>query len=142
METGFMYAIGAAVTWGLVYAIDQIILSDVSPMNLLIIDAVISPFIMLPFIFFYSGSIKDALMSGRINWFLVVVCLILGTLANFFIFYGIKNLNASTASIIEIAYPFSVVLFSYILFRSTPNVYFFIGGALIFIGSIVIIKFA
>ncbi|MBU0721939.1 DMT family transporter [Patescibacteria group bacterium] len=70
------------------------------------------------------------------------ISIILGTLANFFIFSGIKRLDASTASIVEISYPFFIVLFSYVLFRSTPNIYFFIGGILVFIGSVIIIKFA
>ncbi len=58
------------------------------------------------------------------------------------VFSGIKNLNASIVSMIEIVYPFFVVLFSYFIFRSTPNVYFFVGGFLVFVGSMIIIKFA
>lgn len=142
METGFIYAIGAAVTWGLVYAIDQKILSGVAPMTLLFVDSIIAAVIMLPFVFFSNGSIKGVLASGATNLSLIVLSVALATLANFLIFSGIKNLDASTASIIEIAYPFFVVLFSYILFRSTPNIYFFIGGTLVFIGSMIIIKFA
>ena len=142
METGFIYVIGAAITWGLVYAIDQKILSGIAPMTLLFIDSIIAALIMLPFIFFSNGSTKDVVVSGKTDWSLIILSVALGTLANFLIFSGIKNLNASTASIIEIAYPFFVVLFSYILFRSTPNIYFFIGGILIFVGSIIIIKFA
>ncbi len=142
METGFIYAIGAAITWGLVYAIDQKILSSVPPLTLLFIDSTITAIIMLPFIFFSNGSIKDIVISGKANWALIIISVVLATLANFLIFSGIKNLNASTASIIEIAYPFFVVLFSYVLFRSTPNIYFFIGGILVFIGSVIIIKFA
>jgi len=142
METGFIYAIGAAITWGLVYAIDQKILSGVAPMTLLFIDSIIAAIIVLPFMFFSSGSIKDVIIAGRMNLSLIIITVALATLADFFIFSGIKNLNASTASIIEISYPFFVVLFSYIFFRSTPNIYFFIGGILILVGSIIIIKFA
>src|SRR3989344_73581 len=123
METGFIYAIGAAITWGLVYAIDQKILSGVAPMTLLFIDSIIAAIIMLPFIFFSNGSIKEVIVSGKSSWSLIIISVALATLANFLIFSGIKNLDASTASIIEITYPFFVVLFSYILFRSTPNIY-------------------
>ena len=140
--TGFIYAIGAALTWGLVYTIDQKILAGVSPMTLLFIDSVIATIIMLPFVFFSNGSIKAVVTSGRMNLFLIILSVVLATLANFLIFSGIKNLGASTASIIEIAYPFFVVLFTYLFFRTTPNIYFFIGGSLIFIGSIIIIRFA
>ena len=143
METaGFIYAIGAAVTWGLVYTIDQKILTDVSPMALLFIDSLLIAIILLPFVFFDNGSIKTLLSSGKTNLWLILLSVILAAVANFLIFSGIKNLNASIASIIEIAYPFFVVLFSFIFFRSVPNLYFFLGGALIFIGSIIIIKFS
>jgi drug/metabolite transporter (DMT)-like permease len=139
---GFVYAIGAAVTWGLVYTIDQRILSGVSPMTLLFIDSVITTAIMLPFVFFSHGSIKAVMNSGSTNLLLIIGSVILAILANFLIFSGIKSLGAPTASIIEIAYPFFVVLFAFLFFRSTPNIYFFLGGSLIFIGSIIIIKFA
>ena len=139
MEVGFAYAVGAAVTWGLVYAIDQKILSGVAPMTLLFIDSIIAAVIMLPFVFFSNGSIKDVLVSGKTSLPLIVLYIALATLANFLIFSSIKNLNASTASVIEISYPFFVILFSYILFRSVPNFYFFIGGAFVFIGSFFII---
>ena len=142
MDIGFIYAIGAAITWGLVYAIDQKILSGVSPLTLLFIDSILAAVIMLPFVFFDSGSVKNLLNFGKTTWFLIIISIVLATLANFLIFSGIKNLDASTASIIEISYPFFVVLFSYILFRSTPNIYFFIGGLLVFAGTFIIIKFA
>lgn len=143
MNIGFLYAIGAAVTWGIVYTIDQKILhNNISPMTLLFIDSLLSALVMLPFVFFSNGSIKALFFSGKANLTLVIISLLLAILANFLIFTSIKDLNASTASIIEIAYPFFVVFFSYIFFRSTPSLYFFLGGALIFAGSIVIIKFA
>ena len=142
MESGYLFAIGAAVTWGLLYAIDQKILYTVDPLPLLFVNAVIGLVVMLPSLFFSNGSIKEVINSGKINITLIVFTVLLGTLANYFIFSGIKSLNASAASIIEISYPFFVVLFSYLLFRSTPNISFFIGGALIFLGSFIIIKFA
>lgn len=142
MEIGFIYAIGAAITWGLVYAIDQKILSNITPISLLFINSIITAIIMLPFLFFSNNSVKQFLALDRFNLFLVIFEVLLVMLANFLIFSGIKHLDASTASIIEIAYPFFVVLFSYIIFRSTPNIYFFIGGILVFVGCVIIIKLA
>jgi drug/metabolite transporter (DMT)-like permease len=141
-DIGFIYAIGAAVTWGLVYALDQKILSNASPLAYLFINSLLSAILVLPFLLFDHGSIRSILSSNRTIIFLIIASVILATLANFLIFSGIKILGADTASIIEIAYPFFVVFFSYLIFRSTPNMYFFLGGALIFIGSAIIIKFA
>lgn len=141
MNVGFIYGIGAAITWGLVYAIDQKILSGVSPLTLLFINSVLTAIIMLPLVFFDSGSIKNFLSYDKTTWSLIIISVALATLANFLIFSSIKNLDASTASIIEISYPFFVILFSFVIFRSMPNIYFFVGGILIFIGSIIVIKF-
>src|ERR1700733_3958217 len=134
---GFVYAIGAALTWGLVYALDQKILSGASPLAYLFINSLLTAVIVLPFLFFDHGSIKNILSSDKTILWLIVASVILATLANFLIFSGIKILGADTASIIEIAYPFFVVLFSFFIFRAEPNMYFFIGGALVFIGSVI-----
>lgn len=140
MDIGFIYAIGAAVLWGLVYTIDQKILTNVSPIALLFFNSLLTAIIMLPFVL--NSGIKPLLFSGKNNVLLMILSIVLATLANFFIFSSIKTLGSSTASIIEIAYPFFVVLFTYIIFRSTPNIYFLIGGLLVFAGSVIIIKFA
>jgi drug/metabolite transporter (DMT)-like permease len=142
MAIGFMYAIGAAVTWGLIYTIDQKILSGISPVTLLFINSILTAIVMLPLVFFSQGSLKNILVSGRMNLALIIISVLLAILANFLIFSGIKSIGASSASIIEVSYPFFVVLFTFIMFRSSPNIYFFIGGMLILVGSVVIIKFA
>lgn len=141
MSTGFMYAIGAAITWGLVYTIDQKILSNVSPLALLLVDAVITIVIVLPFVFFNLESIKSLLGTGSSNLFLVVISVLLAILASYLIFVAIKSLGAGPSSIIEIAYPFFVVLFSYLFYRSTLDLPFYIGGLFIFIGSAIIAYF-
>jgi len=139
---GFIYAIAAAVTWGLVYTIDQKILDKVSPLSLLFIDSVLIAIITLPILLFDSQSIKDLLGSGKFNLGLIFISVVLATLANFFIFSGIKILGASTASIFEIAYPFFVILFSFLIFRTSLNLYFLLGAIFIFAGSLIIIKLA
>ncbi len=141
MNSGFIYAVGAAITWGLVYTIDQKVLAGTSPATLLFVDSIITAVVMLPFLFFEHGSIKALFSSGRTNLSLVILSVVLAVLANFLIFSGIKSIGAPYASIIEIVYPFFVVLFSFIFFRSSPNIYFFIGGTLIFIGSAIITYF-
>jgi len=55
MESGFIYAIGAAVLWGLIYAIDQKILSSVAPMTMTFVSAVMAAVIVLPFLFLNEG---------------------------------------------------------------------------------------
>jgi len=141
MNLGFIYAAGAAITWGLVYAIDQRILSSTFPVTLLFFNSLVTAIVMLPVMLFDHGSIKTLLSSGKATLTLLIVSLLLAALANFLIFSGIKLVGASSASIIEISYPFFVVLFSLIFFPAVPNTYFFIGGVLIFVGSAIITYF-
>ena len=139
--TGYLYAIGAAVTWGLVYTIDQRILRGASPFALLFIDSLVTALILLPVLLFDKGSLASLSGTGIKTWLLIIVSLILAALANFFIFSSIKMIGASYASTFEIAYPFFVVLFSYFAFRAVPSFYFLLGALLIFSGSAVIIFF-
>lgn len=67
--------------------------------------------------------------------------ILLGTLANFFIFSSIQRLGAPTASIFEIAYPFFVAIFTLALFGGDLNLFFWIGGLLMFLGGVIIIRF-
>ncbi len=136
---GFSFAILAAIIWGLVYAVDQKILNNTSPLTLLFVNSLLTAILMLPFLFFDQGSVKNLFMSGRMNLLLIIGSLVLAALANFLIFSGIKSIGASSASMIEITYPFFVVFFSIIIFRTQPNIYFYVGGVLIFIGSAIII---
>ena len=131
-----------AVTWGLVYAIDEKILINVSPSALLFANALIMAIVILPVFYFDSYGIKDLLNSGRLNLTLIVITAALGAFANFFIFSAIKALGAPTATVIEITYPVFVVLFGFLLFRAHLNIMFFLGAVFIFIGSFIIIRLA
>lgn len=139
MNIGFIYAFGAAITWGIVYCVDQRVLTAVSPLPLLFLDSIITALFLLPFLFHERHSIKTFLSSGNLNIELMLLSIVLAAAANFLIFSSIKSVGASSASIIEIMYPFFVVLFSYFFFRSTPNVYFVIGAILVFAGSALIV---
>lgn len=140
--SGYLYAIGAAVTWGLVYCVDQKVLRGASPFAFLFINYLISAILLLPVIFFDRHSLVSLSSFSGKTWLLVFASLLLAILANFLIFSSIKILGASTASIFEIAYPFFVVIFSYFIFRSTPSIYFLLGALLIFSGASIIVMFS
>lgn len=139
MSSGFIWATAAAVTWGLVYAIDQKILNGLSPFALLFVDSILTAVLLLPFIFIEKNSLVALAEVPAKTWLLVIASLALAALANFFIFSSIKIIGASTASVFEIAYPFFVVAFAYLFFRETPTVYFALGGLLIFAGAAIIV---
>jgi drug/metabolite transporter (DMT)-like permease len=139
---GFIYAIGAAMAWGLAYTIDQKILADVSPLTLIFINSLFTTIIIAPFIMYKGEMWKSLISLSRGTQLLIMLEVTLVTAAAFLILSGIKELGASTASILEIIYPFFVVFFSYIFFSQQPNLYFYLGGTLVFAGSLILAKLA
>lgn len=138
---GLIYSLGAAICWGAVYAIDQKVLEHISPISIAFFSAVATVLVFLPFMLVNNGElIKTFFSSGKENISLASIAIVFAIIANILILFGIKSLGASYASILEIAYPFFVILFSFVIFRTHPNIYFYIGGVLIFIGSFVITK--
>lgn len=140
-SNGLLYAIGAAITWGVVYTIDQRVLRGASPFALLFIDSVLTVILLSPIVLFDKGSLASLSHTPAKTWLLIVASLVLAALANFLIFSAIKLLGASTASIFEIAYPFFVVLFTYFAFQAKPSLYFLLGAIFIFAGAAIIIAF-
>ncbi|MBV9159535.1 MAG: DMT family transporter [Candidatus Kaiserbacteria bacterium] len=140
--SGFLYAIAAAVTWGLVYTIDQRVLKGLTPLTLLFIDSVLTAILLLPVAFLQKSTLSTLSHTPFKLWGLVILSLALAALANFFIYSSIRIMGASTASIFEIVYPFFVALFTALVFGSELNVFFFLGAVLIFLGSAIIIGLA
>jgi drug/metabolite transporter (DMT)-like permease len=137
--SGLAYAVGAAVTWGLVYTIDQRILSTLSPFALLFINSLLTSIGLLPVILIEKTGLTSLSLIQSRTWLFIAMSLILAALANFFIFSSIKLLGAATASIFEIAYPFFVILFACFAFGSKPSLTFLLGALLMFIGASIVL---
>ena len=134
---GLIYAILASVTWGLVYVIAQKVLTKVPPITLLLTEFIIAAIILLPIAFFNLDSIKSL---DKTTFILIAFTSIMMLVANFLIITSVKLLGAPIASTLEISYPFFVVLFAYLFFRTPINLYFLLGAIFIFVGSLIIIK--
>lgn len=142
MDIGFIYALGAAIVWGLAYTLDQLILESVSPLVLLFVHSALASLVTLPLVLLLEPhGLKAFTYTLQTQTWLVVGTVSLAVLAGFLILASIKALDAQTASIIEISYPFFVVLFSMVIFRSTPSAAFFVGACLLFVGSYIIIRY-
>ncbi len=140
MNSAYLFPVGAALTWGLIYALDQKILKTVSPLTLLFIDAVVTVIVFLPIFLLRKNAFQEVTRLGRTDVALILITVLLTILADVLILQGVKHLSASTASMIEISYPIFVVLFSFLLFRTTVSIPVLFGGLLIFAGSFVIIR--
>ena len=141
-KIGLIYAIGAALLWGLVYTLDERILAKASPGVLMFASSIIAAMVTLPFLFMERSSIKELLFFDKPLLLLIIFSQILAAIAGFFIFASIKTAGSAFASIIEISYPFFVVLFSMLLLGNQVNIYFWIGGILIFSGAVIISQLA
>ena len=138
---GFIYAIGAAVAWGFVYTLDQKILANTPPLILLFVSFIVGAILLLPAVFMYSDGLASLLMLSKARLILIFVSIAIATFANYLMFASIARVGASYASVFEIAYPFFVFLFSFLIFGTQLNAYVFIGALLIFFGSAIIIRF-
>lgn len=136
----YIYAIGAAVAWGMVYTIDQRLLKDLSPITLMLINSLVTSAVLIPFAYLQRTAIAESIAATPLRvWSLVIMTLLFTILANFLIYSSIKYLGASTAAVFEIAYPFFVILFTYLLFGGTLSTSFLVGAVFIFIGSAIIV---
>src|SRR5579871_5524873 len=93
---GLSYAVGASITWGLVYTIDQQILKSASPFMLLLVNSLVTFIVCLPFAIFQGGALSRLLQASWKAWPLVVGSIVLAGVANLFIFSSIRALGAST----------------------------------------------
>lgn len=137
---GVALAITAAVLWGLAYALDQKLLESFSPMALLVLRAFASVVAFAPLLWLSGAKVGTSALnaSPRIWWYFIVasVAVIAGNLS---ILASMKILGATKSSVFEISYPIFVCLFSMWFFGDRPNSWFYIGGALMLSGAMVVI---
>ncbi len=138
---GIIYAVGAAVAWGLAYTIDQKILLNTSPLPLLFVSLVVGAILILPVLLLQGSVVMDIFTLGKTQLLLVVISVALATFANYLIFASIEHVGASLAAAFEISYPFFVFFFSYLIYGAQLNIYVFLGSFLIFAGSAIIMRF-
>ncbi len=136
-----IYAISAAMLWGLTYSLDEKVLQNkVSPYTLLLAQAVFTIIAYVAVI--WPSNVKtdfSIILKNRNIAFLLTAAACCTVIANVLIYYSIKEKNATIAGIIELAYPLFTIFFSYVLFKQVHlNWGVITGGILIFLGVILI----
>ena len=134
----FIYALVAAVMWGLGYVISEKLLRiGMTPAFMM----VISNILMLPVLIAITAYMDHG--KGQLQLFAGSKEMILLTLAmsvlviggNLLILTSINEKNATLASLIEITYPIFTCLFAWIFLKETQvNWPLAVGGLLIFSG--------
>ena len=139
MNKGIIWAFIASITWGLVYNIDEKLVLKSSPLTIFLLGNILQTALLIPY--FFSTTWKFDIQTMDWGQFrLLFLNEILYLISGLAILYAIKYLNASTASAIEISYPFFVALFAITIFKGEIDTNVWIGGALIFIGSIIVMR--
>ena len=138
--TWWMFALGAALTWGVHYVLLGRALTAVSPITMYYLPS-LPLLIVLPF--YYKHLVRDyhTLMASTMD---VKVCAFIATFTSLigaiFLYKAIHSSNATYASLIEIAYPFFVVVASWLIFgESHLSVPVIVGGLLVMLGTGIII---
>jgi drug/metabolite transporter (DMT)-like permease len=132
-----LYAIIAAILWGVDYALTEKALQVVRFPMLLSIELFFGFLTMLG-IEIYSGSYKTdwvGLFSSNRTVALVVAIVVAFNIANMFIVLSIGQKNATLSGLIEISYPLFIALFSWLLFRENNlSVKAIVGGIFVLAG--------
>ena len=134
----FFYAIAAAICWGLTYTISGRLLGQGVPMTFILLLE--SMFVMPLFLLLglKTGDLKTGIsmiMADKCMWLMFGFSIAAIIAARLMIFHSFTLKNATTASLVEISYPFFILLFSWLLFREMHlNWASAAGGLLIFSG--------
>jgi drug/metabolite transporter (DMT)-like permease len=140
-----IYALAAAVIWGINYAVSGRLLErGVSPQALFFVDLVFGAAAVGAVITLtgrWSATVAQVrgLSAGDFAWLLVAVAA--STAAGLLIFLSIGAKNATLASLIEVTYPLFTAFFAWVLFRqATLNTDTVVGALLIFVGVVVVAR--
>ena len=140
--TWFFYALGAAIIWGINYAVSGRLLSrGMSPQTLYFLDTVCGG-VILALLLTVTGRWEitaQEIRNARPDLIYLVVVVIATLSAGMLIFLSIQAKNATLASLIEITYPLFTAFFVWVLFRQvTFNLTTLFGALLIFAGVIIV----
>ena len=136
----YLFCVLAALLWGFVYAVDEKLLKTLTPNAIIFVNGVLA----LAFsaaVFAYRGFNVQKFLGQEADAKTMGITFAAHSLtivASFFAFSAIVKIGSSTAAMLEISYPFFVILFSWLLFNQTISKEVLIGGILIFIGCLLI----
>jgi len=142
--TWFFYALGAALIWGINYAVSGRLLErGMSPQTLFFLDLVCGALVLTLLI---SATGKWSSTASEIRavqpdlvW--LIIAITASVSAGLLIFLSIQAKNATVASLIEVTYPLFTAFFAWILFRqNTINLATLVGALFIFAGVVIVAR--
>ena len=138
----FVYAMSAAVIWGVSYAASgRAIERGVSPVTFFFLYSVAGAALGLVSL---AATRRLAAVPSEIrglgaDWVWLAIAVVTSAIGSLLIYLAIGKKNATVASLIEISYPFFVALFAWLFFRQAQaGVPTIIGGVLVLAGVAII----
>ena len=138
----FVYAMSAAVIWGVSYAASgRAIERGVSPVTFFFLYSVAGTALGLVSL---AATRRLAAVPSEIrglgaDWVWLAIAVVTSAIGSLLIYLAIGKKNATVASLIEISYPFFVALFAWLFFRQAQaGVPTIIGGVLVLAGVAII----
>ena len=134
----FIYAMTAAILWGVNYSLAEKIGERISLISLLAMEMLLGA--VLVGIYAYFTTLKTDLATLWVNpavMRLTVIEIVIVMLANVAIVLSIQSKNATTAGLIELSYPLFTIVFTWVLFHEHHlNLMTVIGSMLIAFGVV------
>ena len=143
MLYGIFLSICAALSWGLVYVLEQKVLVQFSVPKFLVFESIFIFIVALPLSLYLGGadsrlSLGDYKVIFAPPFLLLMVATFFG---NYFILSSVQKIGATTAAMFEITFPLFVVIFAFYILKQPIHWATLIGGFLILSGSWLIIYF-
>lgn len=135
-----LFALLAAIFWGLNYSLAERVLQHLSIFTLLALEMLLGT-IIFSILACFTNLKKDLhtlVTEPKLLW-LTLAEIIIVTLASYLIVISIKAKNATAAGLVELIYPLFTILFTWLLFHENQaNSSVIVGGGLIFIGVLIL----
>ncbi len=139
----YLFPLIAAASWGFVYALNELVLEEFSPLQLLFICAAVE-LAVLPFLLLFRGETLLPTFSGTVPSTKIIVVMLgiiaLSLVANFCILKSVSSLGSTTAAFLEISYPVFTCVAVYFLYQKSLDLSFFCGAALVVLGVLLIMS--
>jgi len=137
-----IWAISAAIIWGFTYAISERLLKTGFAPGFMMTTYATIAFPVYLIMTCQTSNLKDqlALLKDNPKWGLTMIGIVfLYTVANYLVFYAIQQKNATSASLIEIAYPLFTAMFAWLLFRDVQLNWGIVAGATLIFSGITLV---
>jgi drug/metabolite transporter (DMT)-like permease len=138
----FVYALSAAVIWGVSYAASgRAIERGISPIVFFTLYA-ISGTVFGILALTTTGKLAtfpDEIRGIGKDWTWLAVAVVTSGIGALLIYMAIGEKNATVASLIEISYPVFVAFFAWLFFRETQFNFMTVIGGLLIIGGVAVV---